>query len=339
MKERVSYITWLFLGVFFVFSAMVKDLDFFSVVVKVQDYARLFHISVPKAFYGIGAIVLIGTELTIGFLLIIGIFRRGTFILMCALVIFFLVLTFYTAISGKLDDCGCFGTFWATTPWISFIKNVVLLLLAMVAYPQTSHKTPFRYSDLTICTGCVLVLCGFSLFNQPLKDSSKFSVGNNLYINTGSHSSIDVDFIPDSEVDISCIGVIRRMDDEVASEILQMLTTENRKPTIITSSIPKDVTPDIYNHATVGFMDNNTLNQLMSSEGGIITRDEKSRIIYKWQKDCFNFQSYKHDEVNKYSFGELTYGFIWSSVLFFSIYILVSSIMRGLPKNASKSRQ
>jgi len=330
--RKISYFAWIFLGAFFVFSALAKGLDFFSVSSKIQDYARIFNVTVPKMLYGIGSMALIGAELTIGLLLIKGIFRRYVFFSTLVFLIFFLISTLYVAVSGGLEDCGCFGSVLSATPWMSFTKNVILLLFVILAYPQTLHKTPFKYSDLIICICLTLLLCGSSAFNQPLSDSSKYSVGDKLYINAETQTSIDVDFLPYQKVEISTLGIIRNLNDKSTPELIEALTKTNIKPVVITSMVPKDVDVDIYEHAIVGFMDNTTLNNLISTEFGIITLDNNASIVHKWQKDYLNLQFYTQYKNNHLSFGRIMYMLIWIAILVWSTYSIIVSIKRECRK-------
>lgn len=331
-QGKVSYFAWLFLGAFFVFSALAKGLDFFAVSAKIQEYARIFNVNVPKILYGIVSITLIGTELLIGLLLIKGILRRYVFFCTLTLLIFFFILTFYIAISDRIEDCGCLGSVLSTTPWLSFVKNVALLLVAIIAYPQSLHKTSIQYIDFTVCTCLVMLLCFFSMFYQPLIDSSRFRLGEKIIINEDIPTSIDVDFYTDTVYDMSSFGVCRHMDEKSVLEITQTFNKINAQPVIITSTIPKDIKSDIYEHVIVGFMDNTTLNNIISTEYCIITLDNNSSIIRKWQKDYFNLQFYNPYENNSDSLGRMLYMIIWFANLVYAIYFIIISIKRGCRK-------
>lgn len=330
--EKTSFFAWLFIGAFFVFSALSKSLDFFAVSAKIQDYVRLVNVAVPVIICEVGSMILISTELIIGLLMIRGILRQQVYICMICLLSFFLLLTLYIALSGKFEDCGCFGSVWSATPWMSFIKNVILLLIATIAYPQSLQASSFKYPGLIICICLSLSLCVVSAFNQPLVDSSKFSIGDKLSINTESQASIDVDFIPDTLVKISRFGIVRKIDGQSTSKIIHSLEKNHTQPVIITSLIPKSINEEIYNDAIVGFIDNTTLSNLISSEFGIITLDDNATIIDKWQKSNINPMPYNTHYSNSCSLSRIAYMIIWGSILVYSIYWVFLTIMRGCRK-------
>ena len=64
------------------------------------------------------------------------------------LIVFFTFLTFYSAYFNKVTDCGCFGDAIKLTPWESFIKDVILVILILHLFwfrksyqPMTSERT------------------------------------------------------------------------------------------------------------------------------------------------------------------------------------------------------
>ena len=48
------------------------------------------------------------------------------------MIVFFTFLTFYSAYFNKVTDCGCFGDAVKLTPWESFTKDIILLVLILV---------------------------------------------------------------------------------------------------------------------------------------------------------------------------------------------------------------
>ncbi|HXP52603.1 MAG TPA: BT_3928 family protein, partial [Bacteroidia bacterium] len=64
-----------------------------------------------------------------GIMVIIKARKALTLWLIFLLTAFFAFLTYYTAYYNKVLECGCFGDFLPMTPWQSFGKNVVLLIL------------------------------------------------------------------------------------------------------------------------------------------------------------------------------------------------------------------
>lgn len=332
-KSKISYYAVLFLGVIFVFSALTKSLDFFAVSSKIQDYTRIFGLEVPDIYYGVGSIILVGTELLLGMLLIQGIFNSYVFYCTVIILTFFTILTFYTGITDGFEDCGCFGSVLSTNSWVSFVKNLILVSITIIAYPQSLCKSSFKYGYLFLSVSLVLLLCGFSIFSQPIIDSSKFRKGDKFLIDEYTKKSIDIEFYTDTIVDdYSRLVICRRLNEKSASEILYCLTDKESTPVILTSTIPQEINPQIFKHAIVGFMDNAVLNRIISSELGIILLDDEFMITNKWQKDYLNIQSYNRDNESGYISYRVIYLIIWILNLIFSIFYLYISIVRGCRK-------
>lgn len=330
-SDKVSYFAGLFLGAFFVFSALAKGLDVFAVSAKMQDYARVFDFQLPNVVYGLGALFLIGIELMIGLLLIKGVYRRFVVSLTLILLISFLILTFFVAILGDFNDCGCFGSVVSTSPWMSFAKNLILLILAILSYPWASDEIQSNSSDLFVCIFLPLILCGLMVFNQPLMDASKFCVGDRLSINTEARGAIDVDFLSEPVLGVRNIGIIRHMDDKSVTEVLDNIADRKPKPIVLTSTIPTEVPTSVYEYAIVGFIDNSVLNSLISSEYGIIMLDSNATIISKWQKDQLNLQSPKTDLAYS-QIARTAFILVFIVIGITAIYITIRSIMRGCRK-------
>lgn len=65
-------------------------------------------------------------EIVLGALLLSGYYVKTTSVLLFLLILFFGVLTFYSAWFDKVTDCGCFGDALKLTPWQSFWKDAIL---------------------------------------------------------------------------------------------------------------------------------------------------------------------------------------------------------------------
>ena len=126
-------------GALFVFSGLIKLNDPLGTAIKLEEYFAVF------AADGLGffdwfrplalcfALLLVVAEVILGVALLVG-YRLGVSLgVVASMVLFFTCLTFYSAYFNKVTDCGCFGDAIVLTPWQSFGKDLVLLVLVVAA--------------------------------------------------------------------------------------------------------------------------------------------------------------------------------------------------------------
>lgn len=149
------------------FSPAVLDLDFLS----------------PFAL--VIAIVLVVFEVVIGIMLLIGYLPKFTVWSLLLMIIFFTFLTFYSAYFDKVKDCGCFGDAIPLTPWQSFYKDLLLLILVLVLFFNRKYITPFLVPAshrwiifLTFMLSFIFVY--YVLMHLPLVDFRAYKIGTNI---------------------------------------------------------------------------------------------------------------------------------------------------------------
>jgi hypothetical protein len=131
------------------------------------------------------AIILCALEMILGFALLIG--TRAVQVVwgLLLLIIFFAFLTFYSAFFKVVQTCGCFGDAIPLTPWQSFSKDMVLLLLVLVLFVnRTSIKSLFsKKTGDQLLIGATIVFVGFGLYTYnflPIVDFLPYKVGANI---------------------------------------------------------------------------------------------------------------------------------------------------------------
>ena len=135
MKTIVG-IARIFVGIFFIISGFIKMNDPVGFSYKLQEYFGEDVLNLPflQPFaLGIAVFVVI-YELLLGVMLILGYRKKFTMWSLLLMIIFFTFLTFYSAYFNKVTDCGCFGDALPLTPWQSFWKDVVLLVLILLIF-------------------------------------------------------------------------------------------------------------------------------------------------------------------------------------------------------------
>jgi hypothetical protein len=123
-------------------------------------------------------------EVVLGVALLINYHKKFTINALFALIVFFTFLTFYSAYFNKVTDCGCFGDAIKLTPWESFTKDVVLLVLILVLLLQKKHfanLATLRTHAIMLATALLCTFLGYyAVAHLPFKDFRAYKVGNNI---------------------------------------------------------------------------------------------------------------------------------------------------------------
>jgi peroxiredoxin len=104
------------------------------------------------------------------------------------MIVFFTFLTFYAAYFEVVKDCGCFGDFMKLTPWQSFSKDVILLVLILVLVAGMKHIKPLfgMFSNTLLASMSFVLSLWFGyhvLTHLPVWDFRAYKVGDNLKSN------------------------------------------------------------------------------------------------------------------------------------------------------------
>src|SRR5476651_2704121 len=172
-------------GLLFIFSGLIKANDPLGFSYKLEEYFEVFHMLFLSHYALSLAIFLCALEMTLGFALLIGWRAVAVTWGLLLLIIFFGFLTFYSAYFKVVQTCGCFGDAIPLTPWQSFSKDLVLLLLIIVLFinrrtikPLFGKKTG---DNLLIASVAVAVGIGLYTYNfLPVIDFLPYKVGANI---------------------------------------------------------------------------------------------------------------------------------------------------------------
>ena len=211
-----------FVGALFLFSGYVKAIDPLGTAYKMEQYFAEFESTANGAGLewlaplfpwlselSVGfSVFMIVLEIMLGMMLVLGAKPRLTVGLLFPIVAFFTVLTGFTYLTGyvpsgvnffdfaswgaydetnmKVTDCGCFGDFLKLEPRVSFLKDVVLLVPAIIFLlaPAKLHQlfTPGVRSLAVVATGVLSVVYCMSnfLWDIPGQDFRPFKVGTDV---------------------------------------------------------------------------------------------------------------------------------------------------------------
>ena len=186
MKRSALIFSRAIVGLLFIFSGLIKANDPLGFGYKLQEYFEVFHISFLNDYAPAIAILLCTLEIVLGALLLLGFWAKEVAWGLLILIIFFTFLTFYSAFFEVVTSCGCFGDAIPLTPWQSFSKDLILLVLITVIFRQREHLAPLIKNKLTqdLISGFVVLLSlGFGLYTynfQPIVDFLPYKIGNNI---------------------------------------------------------------------------------------------------------------------------------------------------------------
>ncbi len=186
MKKTTLIICRVLVGLLFIFSGLIKQNDPIGFGYKLQEYFEVFHIMFLYDYATAIAIFLCALEIILGAALLLGLRSRLVAWGLLLLIVFFTFLTFYSAYFDVVRTCGCFGDAIPLTPWQSFSKDLVLLLLIVVIFFNRDLIMPVirskKAQDFSLIVISVLSV-GFGLYTYnflPVMDFLPYKIGKNI---------------------------------------------------------------------------------------------------------------------------------------------------------------
>ncbi len=208
-------------GIIFVLSGFFKLTDPVGTGLIVDEYLRTLHLG----FLDFGSVafgmVLSVTEFLIGIAILMCVRMRVAAVAGLVMMLFFTVLTFFLAVRGGIEECGCFGQAIHLTMWETFFKNVALTLCIVPIFTfrkkfRPVAPVPAEWAFLATYGALALICVLYSYFNIPLVEYGNFRVGTNLsakldkitdndnfetlflYERDGQQELFDLEHLPDS---------------------------------------------------------------------------------------------------------------------------------------------
>jgi hypothetical protein len=189
--KLISRICWLFVGALFIFSGLIKINDPVGTAIKLEEYFEVFSTDftpwflslVPYALYF--SIFLSSLEIILGVALLLRWRLKAVLVSLLVIIVFFTFLTFYSAYFNKVTDCGCFGDAIKLTPWESFTKDIVLLVMILILlFTYRLLPKPMREDTAGWAVGITIII-SFGLgiiayLYEPFIDFRAYKVGNNI---------------------------------------------------------------------------------------------------------------------------------------------------------------
>jgi uncharacterized membrane protein YphA (DoxX/SURF4 family) len=184
----------LLVGGLFIFSGLVKLNDPMGTEIKLgeyfevfaTDFTHFFELLVPVAMpIGLFLVIL---EIILGTAVLLNFKMKWTTYALGLLIVFFTFLTFYSAYFNKVTDCGCFGDAIPLTPWESFAKDIILVILIGYLFWRRDYLQPWLSAKTNIITLSATLLISlflgiYAIRHLPFIDFRPYAVGDNLPAN------------------------------------------------------------------------------------------------------------------------------------------------------------
>lgn len=184
----MNFITWIcriLVGVLFIISGLIKANDPIGFSIKLNEYFTVFGMEwLHPITVGLSMFICV-FEVACGVAAITGFKAKINSTLLLLMIVFFTFLTFYSAYFNKVTDCGCFGDAIKLTPWQSFTKDIVLLILILPIFAMRNKiksllPEQINYSLVVVCTVLATTFTVYCFRHLPVKDFRPYAIGNNI---------------------------------------------------------------------------------------------------------------------------------------------------------------
>lgn len=187
-RRFISSSVWtarIIVGACFIFSGFAKADDPWGTIFKIEQYLSAWDMSEPRSLVVAAAFFIATVEFLLGVATLLGIYRRNAPYAIAVMMLFFLPLTGYIAVSSPVDDCGCFGDAWVISNTATFLKNILLAILTipLILWNRKSITTftpGLQWIVTTISATYIFVVAMIGYHIQPLVDFRSFPAGSSL---------------------------------------------------------------------------------------------------------------------------------------------------------------
>jgi uncharacterized membrane protein YphA (DoxX/SURF4 family) len=189
-------------GVLFIISGIVKANDPLGLGYKMQEFFEVWNEGLrDSSFFAANGLIrffsflseqslglsvlMITLEILAGVALLVGWKRRLVLNMLLVLIAFFTFLTAYAYYSGKFKNCGCFGDCLPITPFTSFMKDIILLLMIVFLLVFRRYINPLfsKGKAISVLLASLIITVAFQSFvlhYLPVVDCLPFKKNRNI---------------------------------------------------------------------------------------------------------------------------------------------------------------
>ncbi len=176
------FCAWL-VGIVFVISGVLKLMDPVGAGLVMDEYWSFFHVGFLHFISKPAGYALALVEAVTGVALVTGVWRKPAAMTVSVMMLIFTVITAILAIFNPPMDCGCFGEALHLTNLQTFIKNLVidaLILIAFLPFRDLGVPRKVKYGTFALVSLSILAFSIYSLLYNPLKDYTDYRPGAQL---------------------------------------------------------------------------------------------------------------------------------------------------------------
>ncbi|MEP1087633.1 MAG: BT_3928 family protein [Algoriphagus sp.] len=236
-KQGFLWVIRFIVGGLFIFSGLIKINDPVGTAIKLEEYFDVFANDIAGFFiylkpYALElGVLLVVTEVVLGVMLILGVKSRITVWALSLMILFFTFLTFYSAYFNKVTDCGCFGDAIKLTPWQSFYKDLILLVLISILFlfqldlPKTTPKWALGLTIVVLIASFVASI--LAIRNLPFIDFRAYKVGVNIPQNMQPSAQLQYSYVMKKD------GELLTFDQYPSDESLEFVEMKLLNPEVL----------------------------------------------------------------------------------------------------------
>ncbi len=177
------------IGIIFILSGFLKAIDPIGGALKIREYLIAFNFDFLEFLSLPIGVLLSSIEFIIGVAVLKGLRMRLFSMLAFWFMLFFTMLTLYSALFSPVDDCGCFGEAIKLSNWATFYKNVVLMVAATIVFVQRKKfrliaPVKIEWAFTIFYSLLILTLSIYSLIRLPQIDFGGFKPGTDIVENS-----------------------------------------------------------------------------------------------------------------------------------------------------------
>jgi uncharacterized membrane protein YphA (DoxX/SURF4 family) len=185
-STKLLWLTRILVGLLFIFSGLIKLNDPLGFSYKLEEYFEVFHMVFLNPLSVFISITVCALEVILGLFLLTGFYAKKVAWGLLLLIVFFTFLTFYSAAFDVVKTCGCFGDAIPITPWQSFSKDLILVVLIVYIFINKNEIKSISTQKNTVKTTSIIIIALpilFGLYSYiylPILDFLPYKEGVNI---------------------------------------------------------------------------------------------------------------------------------------------------------------